>query len=183
MRICINVCSLRHDYDHFCCACSPTDSTRMTSWCKWCTRERRCPLNYSRHNWSWTWLKWMTHLYIRWHTCAPTCMHAQTHTTPHSHMDTPHAPSPTCAHPRPAHGIHWFILVISRLLKLITRKSCKSIWTVPMKQAAPTKKDPSLSKCAFNFTFLLSAWTVTCDSRHCCLLRWPKHVSCMVLYY
>ena len=23
--ICINVCSLRHDYDHFCCAYSPTD--------------------------------------------------------------------------------------------------------------------------------------------------------------
>ena len=73
------------------------------------------------------------------HVHPHACMHR--HTKPHhtTHTDTPHAHPPTSATPI---LLMWFTLVISRLLKPITRRSYKSIWAVPMETSYTHEEKP-----------------------------------------
>ena len=166
VRMCM--CSLGHDYGHFCHTCSPTDSTRMTSWCKWSTRETRHPLNCSRHSGSWAWLRWVACVYIhtdRRHTCTLTCLHR--HTPHHTHTWAHHTTN------KWAHNTHMHFLpklpvlhtnlysAPSRRLKPITRRSCKSTWAAPMETSCTHEEEP-FSKQVWIKLYII-VLVLTCD--------------------
>ena len=84
----------------FCYICSSANTAKMISWCKWSTRERGSLLSCSRHNGSWAWLRWMSHMYRQSHTMAYMCtrMHACRDILATFTPSTSANPRPACVH-------------------------------------------------------------------------------------